>query len=202
MIRPGILLYGMSPSKYCDAIDSGFKPAMSLKTNVILVKEVEQNQSISYGRTFTTKRKSIIATIPIGYADGYSRILSNKAKVLINGELLPIVGTICMDTCMVDVTDARDRQNSVANDLEKKKRDVESIFANQVDKSIKPEFNIKVNDEVVLFGMQNDKSISVDEIASIMQTINYEVTCLIGKRIPRAYIQNGKIKEVQNYLLS
>jgi alanine racemase len=128
--------------------------------------------------------------------------LSNKAKVLINGELLPIVGTICMDTCMVDVTDARDRQNSVANDLEKKKRDVESIFANQVDKSIKPEFNIKVNDEVVLFGMQNDKSISVDEIASIMQTINYEVTCLIGKRIPRAYIQNGKIKEVQNYLLS
>jgi alanine racemase len=192
----------MSPSKYCDAIDSGFKPAMSLKTNVILVKEVEQNQSISYGRTFTTKRKSIIATIPIGYADGYSRILSNKAKVLINGELLPIVGTICMDTCMVDVTDARDRQNSVANDLEKKKRDVESIFANQVDKSIKPEFNIKVNDEVVLFGMQNDKSISVDEIASIMQTINYEVTCLIGKRIPRAYIQNGKIKEVQNYLLS
>lgn len=202
MIRPGILLYGMSPSKYCDAIDSGFKPAMSLKTNVILVKEVEQNQSISYGRTFTTKRKSIIATIPIGYADGYSRILSNKAEVLINGELLPIVGTICMDTCMVDVTDARDRQNSVANDLEKKERDVESIFANQVDKSIKPEFNIKVNDEVVLFGTQNDKSISVDDIASIMQTINYEVTCLIGKRIPRAYIQNGKIKEVQNYLLS
>lgn len=190
MIRPGILLYGMSPSKYCDAVESGFKPAMSLKTNVILVKEVEQDQPISYGRTFTTERQSVIATIPIGYADGYSRTLSNKAKVLINGELLPIVGTICMDTCMVDVTEAEIRQNTEKDEAKIKQ------------KNDKKKFHTNVNDEVVLFGSQKGKQISVDEIASIMQTINYEVTCLIGKRIPRAYIQDGKIKEIQNYLLT
>ena len=81
---------------------------MSLKTNVSYVKEVEAGVSIGYGRTFFTKRKSKIATVPVGYADGYSRALSNKAKVIINGTSVPVVGNVCMDQFMVDVTDAGD----------------------------------------------------------------------------------------------
>ena len=105
MVRPGIILYGYYPSSEVNKHKLLLKPAMTLKANVILVKEVENNTSVSYGRVFTTKRRSRIATIPIGYADGYSRLLTGKANVLINGELAPVVGTICMDQCMVDITD-------------------------------------------------------------------------------------------------
>jgi len=75
------------------------------KGNVILVKDVEKDTFISYGRIFKTSRNSRIATIPIGYADGYTRLLTGKGKVLLNGQLAPIVGRICMDQCMVDITD-------------------------------------------------------------------------------------------------
>jgi alanine racemase len=89
MVRPGIILYGYYPSSEVNKHKLLLKPAMTLKANVILVKEVENNTSVSYGRVFTTKRRSRIATIPIGYADGYSRLLTGKANVLINGELAP-----------------------------------------------------------------------------------------------------------------
>jgi alanine racemase len=169
MVRVGILLYGMLPSGYADTSNDAFKPAMSLKTNVILVKTVEKGQPISYGRTFTTSRESIIATLPIGYADGYVRALSNRASVLIHGQDFPVVGSVCMDTCMVDVTDSNDE--------------------------------IRIGDEVLLFGAQGDHIIPIDSIADWMGTIHYEVACLIGKRIPRAYIHHGKLEQVQNYLL-
>lgn len=105
MVRPGIILYGLYPSREVDSHKISLKPAMTLKANVILVKDVEESTCISYGRTFKTSRKSRIATIPIGYADGYTRLLSNKGKVLIHGRTAPVVGRICMDQCMVDVTD-------------------------------------------------------------------------------------------------
>jgi alanine racemase len=92
MVRPGIILYGYYPSSEVNKHKLLLKPAMTLKANVILVKEVENNTSVSYGRVFTTKRRSRIATIPIGYADGYSRLLTGKANVLINGELQWIDG--------------------------------------------------------------------------------------------------------------
>ncbi|MEN6316137.1 MAG: alanine racemase [Clostridiaceae bacterium] len=107
MVRPGIILYGLYPSQEVDREKISLKPAMTLKANVILVKDVEPGTCISYGRTFRTSRPSKIATVPIGYADGYTRLLSNKGRMLVNGEYAPVVGRICMDQCMIDVTDLK-----------------------------------------------------------------------------------------------
>jgi len=105
MVREGIILYGLYPSDEVRK-NLNIRPCMSIKTNVSYVKETEAGVSIGYGRTFFTKRRSKIATVPVGYADGYSRALSNKANVIINGKAVPVVGNICMDQFMADVTDA------------------------------------------------------------------------------------------------
>jgi len=105
MVRPGIILYGLYPSKEVKKNMLIVKPALSLISEVFFIKEVEENTPIGYGGTFITKRESKIATIPIGYGDGYPRGLSSRGRVLINGEYAPIVGRICMDQLMVDVTD-------------------------------------------------------------------------------------------------
>ncbi len=107
LVRPGIILYGIYPSKEVNKSVLDLKPAMTLKTNIAMIKWVEENTSISYGRKFVTKRKSQIATIPVGYADGYSRLLTGKVRVLVSGQYAPVVGSICMDQCMVDVTDIK-----------------------------------------------------------------------------------------------
>lgn len=100
MVRPGIMLYGYGLSK-----DDNLKPVLSLKSGILLLKRVPAGTPISYGRTFITKKKSAIATIPVGYADGYSRRLSNNGEVIINGKKAPVIGRVCMDTIMADVTD-------------------------------------------------------------------------------------------------
>lgn len=169
MVRPGIILYGMYPSEEIDMDKISLRPAMTFKANVTYIKEVDANIPISYGRTYTTKHKSRIATIPVGYADGYSRLLSNKGKVLINGETAPVVGRVCMDQCMVDITDFK--------------------------------HDVSVGDEAVLFGKQGQSSIKIEEVASAIGTINYEVTCNIGKRVPRVYMRNGSASSVLNYLI-
>jgi len=99
MVRPGIMLYGYGP-----AAENQLKPMLSLKSKIIFMKNVPAKTSIGYGRTFITRRRSIIATVPIGYADGYSRRLSNCGEVIINGKRAPVVGRVCMDTIMIDVT--------------------------------------------------------------------------------------------------
>ena len=104
-IRTGIMLYGYYPSKDVDKTKVNLKPVMSLKAKIVHLKTLESGRSISYGRVFTTDRESKIATLPIGYADGLSRLLTGKGKVIVNGEFAPIVGRICMDQCMIDVTD-------------------------------------------------------------------------------------------------
>lgn len=104
LVRPGIILYGIYPSREVGKDTADLKPAMTLKTNIAMVKWVEAGTAISYGRKFTTTRRSLIATLPVGYADGYSRLLSGKSRVLVNGQFAPVVGSICMDQCMVDVT--------------------------------------------------------------------------------------------------
>ncbi len=104
-VRAGIILYGYYPSDEVNKSKLPLKRVLTLKTKVSHVKELDKDMYISYGRTFKTSRKSVIATIPVGYADGYSRLLSGKAKVIINGKAAPVVGRICMDQCMVDVTD-------------------------------------------------------------------------------------------------
>ncbi|MBP5426589.1 MAG: alanine racemase [Clostridiales bacterium] len=169
MVRPGIILYGLYPSDEVDKRKLNLIPAMTLKANITLVKDVEYGTCISYGRIFKTLRKSKIATIPIGYADGYLRTLTNKARVLINGQFAPIVGKICMDQCMADVTD-------IVGD-------------------------IRCGQQAVLIGEQGENSISIDEIAKDLGTVNYEVACVIGKRIPRFYVSNDKIYSVLNYLV-
>lgn len=167
MIRPGIILYGAYPSDEVKKENLSLSPAMSIKTHVSYVKDVNEGDSISYGRKYTAPSKRRIATIPVGYADGFIRAYSKGGKVLVRGEYAPIVGRICMDQFMVDVTD--------------------------ID-------GVEVNDEVVLMGRQGDKEITADFIASVLDTINYEVFCTLSKRVPRQYIQNGKIVKTIKYV--
>lgn len=155
MVRAGIALYGFYPSKETFIEKLNLIPAMSLKTQVVHVKELPKGQPIGYNRKYITAKQTKIATIPIGYADGYSRGLSNKGRVLIRGEYAPVIGSICMDQFMVDVTHIK---------------------------------YVNVGDEVVVFGQQQEKHILVEEIASLIGTINYEIICMIGKRVPRVYI--------------
>lgn len=166
MIRIGIALYGLYPSEI--KYDLKLMPVMQLKSTIAHIKEVGPGEKISYGGTYQTAVKTKIATIPIGYADGYSRLLSNKAKVIVNGKLAPVLGKICMDQCMIDVTNVN---------------------------------NISIEDEVVLFGKQGDLFIPIEELAKIEGTISYELLCVIGKRVPRCYTQNGRVVEILNYLI-
>lgn len=167
MVRPGIILYGAYPSDEVKKENLSLSPAMSIKTHVSYVKDVNEGDSISYGRKYIAPSKRRIATIPVGYADGFIRAYSKGGKVLVRGEYAPIVGRICMDQFMVDVTD--------------------------ID-------GVEVNDEVVLMGKQGDKEITADFIASVLDTINYEVFCTLSKRVPRQYIQNGKIVKTIKYV--
>jgi alanine racemase len=104
-IRPGITLYGLYPSETMDKSILPLRPAMSVKAHIIYLKKVPAGFSVSYGRRFVTERESLIATLPVGYGDGLARCQSGKARVLIRGRYAPVIGTICMDLCMVDVTD-------------------------------------------------------------------------------------------------
>jgi|AntRauTorckE6833_2_1112554.scaffolds.fasta_scaffold08254_3 alanine racemase len=153
MVRPGIMMYGLRPSH---EVDESFKlkPALSWKAKIVYLKEVPPGTGISYGATYITKKKAKIATIPMGYADGFSRLLSNKGEVLINGKRAPIRGRVCMDQFMVDITD--------------------------ID-------NVNIGDEVVLIGKQGTEEITATEMADLIGTINYEITCDISKRVPRVY---------------
>ncbi len=156
VVRPGIILYGYYPSSYLQGKVLDLMPAMTLKTQVVHVKELPEGHYVGYGRTHQTQKKTKVATIPVGYADGYSRRLGNKGRVLIRGQFAPIIGNICMDQFMVDVSNIE---------------------------------HVSVEDEVVLFGKQGNNEIPVEEIANILDTINYEIICMIGKRVPRVYVR-------------
>lgn len=105
MVRPGIMLYGLYPSNEVNRKNVHLEPALALKVKVTFIKRVASGTGISYGQRYHTSRESTIATIPIGYADGWSRILTSKAEAIIHGKKFPIVGTICMDQCMIDLGD-------------------------------------------------------------------------------------------------
>lgn len=108
MVRPGIIMYGCYPSNEVDKTLIDLKPVMSVKANIVHLKSVPAGFSVSYGRSFITERPSKIATVELGYSDGYPRPYSKHAKVIVNGTLAPIAGNICMDQCMIDVTDVPD----------------------------------------------------------------------------------------------
>ena len=161
MVRVGISLYGCYP--FDDALSTGVRllPCMSLKTRIFRLVELEPGQAVSYGGLFVTKRKTKLATIPIGYADGVSAVLTGKLVVLVKGQKAPVVGKICMDQCMVDVTDL--------------------------------EGEVSLNDEVVIFGEQKGAFIPVEQPARQIGTINYEMLCMVSRRVPRFYVEGGRI---------
>jgi alanine racemase len=105
MVRAGIMLYGLYPSNEVNHKKANLKPVLSLKAKITFVKRVAKGTGISYGQKYHTERESTIATIPIGYADGWSRMLSNKVEAIVRGRKFPVVGTICMDQCMIDLKD-------------------------------------------------------------------------------------------------
>ena len=153
MCRVGIGMYGLYPAKYMKK-KINLTQAMTFQTKAVLIKEVAAGEPISYGCTYHTGRKSRIATLSVGYADGLSRRLSNRGEVTIKGERAPIVGRICMDQTMIDVTDIDEMQDG---------------------------------DIITIFGEEKKGYISLDEIAEQLETIHYEIICLIGKRVPRVY---------------
>ena len=109
MVRPGIMLYGAYPSPDMMA-QITLRPVLSWRTKIIQLKKVPAGTSISYGQTFVTRRESLIATLPVGYADGYQRLLSNRGEALVRGKRAPVAGRVCMDLTMLDVTDIREVQ--------------------------------------------------------------------------------------------
>ena len=166
-VRPGIIQYGYYPSNEVNKKVLDLKPVLSWKSRILYLKEVEANEYIGYNQNFKTTKKTKIATIPVGYADGYSRGLSNKGKVIINGTLAPILGNVCMDQIMVDVSEVK---------------------------------NVATGDEVILLGSDGDVKFDAEDIANILNTISYEVLCLIGRRTPRIYIRNHNEVEIK-YLM-
>lgn len=155
MVRAGIILYGLYPSNEFDKSLISLDPAMALKARISDIKIVPKGSLISYGGTYAAPEEMPIGTVSAGYADGYSRILSGKASLLVGGEKRAVLGRICMDQCMFDMRNVH---------------------------------NTSVGDSVVLFGSENGLAIPVEEIAEMMGTINYEIVCLVGKRVPRIYI--------------
>ncbi len=158
MVRPGILLYGCGDL----AARMGLRPVMSLKTTVSTIKTYEPGTDISYGRLYTTPRTTRMGVVPYGYADGFFRCLSGKCRFAAKSGDAPQRGRICMDMCMIDLTDL-------------------------------PE--VQVGDELEIFGRVHP----VEELARLADTISYELTCAVSKRVPRVYLQNGR--EVEKELL-
>lgn len=166
MVRAGIILYGLAPSGKLEG-KLNLIPAMQLKSVIAQIKTVEPDAKVSYGGTFTTSRPTKIATVPIGYADGYTRALGNNARMIVNGKYAPIIGRVCMDQLMLDITDIE---------------------------------NVSTGDEVTVIGTDGDCCVSAEEIANLTDTINYEIICIIGKRVPRVYFKNGKNVGTLDYI--
>lgn len=166
MVRAGICIYGLYPSDEVDRNRVKLTPAMEIKSFITYIKEIAPGTPVSYGSTFVSEHAMRVATIPTGYADGYNRGLSNRGSVLIRGKRAKILGRICMDQFMVDVTDIPEAEE---------------------------------DDEVTLIGKDGEDEITVEEMAACFGGFHYEIICDIGKRVPRVYIQNGRIAGTKDY---
>src|SRR3990167_4106845 len=154
MVRPGLSLYGLYPSEDVSRV-IGIRPVMSFKTKVIHIKDMEPGDVVGYGNSYRITKPTRVATLPLGYDDGYNRLLSNQGKVIIRGIKASIIGRVCMDQCFVDVSHIKEAS---------------------------------VGDEVILYGSQGQETISIESVARQLNTIPYEVTCNVSKRVPRIYI--------------
>ncbi|MBU3198015.1 alanine racemase [Clostridium estertheticum] len=166
-VRPGIIIYGYYPSDEVNKEKLDLLPAMTLKTNVVHIKTLPPGEYVGYGREYKTDKESVIATLPIGYADGYTRLLFQKAKVIIKGKFAPVIGKICMDQCMIDITNIN---------------------------------GVKVGDEVILIGEDENNKFNADIVGGLIGTISYEIVCMIGKRVPRVYIKEGEVVKIKEYV--
>ncbi len=158
MVRPGLILYGLYPDEWMRPL-LPLSPVMSLRTHVSHVKSTPRGATVSYGRLYTTDSEETLATVPIGYADGYTRRVFGRAHMLVCGKEAPVRGRICMDQCMLDVS--------------------------QID-------GVEPGTLVTAFGQDGDRTLPVETYAAWSDTINYEVVCAIGKRVPRLFLQHGE----------
>jgi alanine racemase len=156
LVRAGISLYGLYPSAEVDQGRIVLKPAMTLKARVIHLKQVPAGFAVSYGSIWKSPRPTRIATVPVGYADGYSRRQSNRGQMVVRGQRAPIVGRVCMDLTMLDVGHIPD---------------------------------VRLGDEVVVFGGEGQNGLPVDEVAAGLDTINYEIVAALTARVPRVFIE-------------
>ncbi len=166
MVREGIALYGLCPSGELQG-KVNLTPAMTLKTVVSMVKTLHACDTVSYGQTVTLEKDTRVATVCIGYADGYPRALSNKGYMMIHGQKAPVLGRVCMDQLLLDVS--------------------------HID-------NVEMGTEVTVFGKNGNASLPVEEIAALCPTIHYELVCVLGKRVPRVYLQNGTPVDITDYI--
>lgn len=166
LVRAGITLYGLWPSDEVARDVIPLVPALSLKSHIVYIKQIEKGTQVSYGGTFTADAPMKIATIPVGYGDGYPRTLSGKGYVLIRGQKAPILGRVCMDQFMVDVTNIPD---------------------------------VAEYDEVTLIGTDGENTITAEELGALSGRFNYELSCDLGKRIPRVYVRDGEIVASKDY---
>ncbi|MBN1543601.1 alanine racemase [candidate division KSB1 bacterium] len=153
LVRPGVMLYGYYPSPETSQ-SVALQPAMTFKTRVLYSKSVPAGTPLSYGRKYTTDRTTRIVTLPVGYADGYNRLLSNRGELLIRGKRYPLRGRVCMDLILVEVGANSD---------------------------------VREGDEAILFGTDGDQWVTVESLCEKLQTIPYEITCWISKRVERIY---------------
>lgn len=167
MVRPGIILYGLYPSDDVDKSRIELKQVMELKAKISHVKTLTKDRGISYGLKYTTSGDEKIITMPIGYADGYTRMMSGKAEAIVKGNKIPLVGRICMDQCMANATG----------------------------------LDVEPGDEVTLYSNDRESGLSIDDIANKLGTINYEIVCMLGKRVPRVYMENNSIVHIKDILL-
>ncbi len=152
MVRPGIMLTGLYPSNKVQKDNVNLRLAFNLKAKITNVREINPGEGVSYGHTFIAKNKTKVATIPIGYADGLLRLLSNKLCMSYKGKKCKIIGNICMDQCMINVTGVED---------------------------------VKIGDEVIVYGDGSSNTTTPDEAAAMVSTINYEILTMLDRRLPR-----------------
>lgn len=160
MVRPGIMAYGYFPDAHATPRPVELRQAITWKSRLSFVKQVPAGRSVSYGRTWIAPVDTWIGTVPVGYADGFSRLNSNRGRMLVGGRSVAVAGRVCMDQTMLDLGPVVPGAPAPA----------------------------AVGDEVVILGGQGDQFIATDELAELMGTINYEVTCLINARVPRVHL--------------
>ncbi len=166
MVRVGIALYGLWPWEENHHLKLDLRPAFCLYSHIVFLKKLEKGKSISYGGTYVTERDTLVATVPVGYGDGYPRTLSGKGHVLVRGQKAPILGRICMDQFMIDVTHIP---------------------------------GVKEGDRVTLMGKDGEERITMEEAGRLAGRFNYELACVMGKRVPRIYLKDGRECYAKDY---